>query len=230
MRPLRVTAVMAGPLAGDPPHLDALLEKTMVVHLSSMGKEQLSHDRTAPAPPQGYIPIPMARAWVGTNEWLVARCSDPIFWSSEREHVEHFTRAIDTANADVLAEEKRRIFATGNSWTRSYRLPLRIRNVDRIVWFCVGQRKDMRRRLRKEIFAIGKKTALGYGAVSEWIVENADQDLSWYANTDGGSVLMRTMPNGPWLPDDLVGARPSYGSAVPPYWHPERFTEIVVPC
>jgi hypothetical protein len=41
---------------------------------------------------------------------------------------------------------------------------------------------------------------------------------------------MRTLPAGPWLPPDLIDFRPDFGAAVPPYWHPDRYTEIVVPC
>ena len=70
----------------------------------------------------------------------------------------------------------------------------------------------------------------GYGVVREWTVERIDADLSWFAPSEVGPVLMRPLPVGPWLPDNLTGARRDFGACVPPYWHPERYGEIVVPC
>lgn len=80
------------------------------------------------------------------------------------------------------------------------------------------------------IHRLGKKGSMGYGTVSRWEVRETDNDYSWFAASDCGTVLMRPLPVGDYLPADLIGARRSYGGCVPPYWQTEFWTEIVEPC
>jgi len=213
MRNLKVTAHLAAPLAGDAPQLDALL----------IYKQSLHHncDRAWPAPRQEKGCIPLAREWLG--DWYVFRSSSPVVGPCS-ESVDHYTRRTPVEHASLLAANKRTVVATGNSWTKSYRLPLRIRNVDRVVWFVVGEGSPLRKILKRTA-SIGKKTSFGYGLVSRWTVEEVEHDWSWFAD----AVLMRPLPLAS-LPDGIIGWRRDFGACVPPYWHPERYTEIVTPC
>ena len=46
--------------------------------------------------------------------------------------------------------------------------------------------------------------------------------------------IMRTLPaeidDTLFLPKNLVGFRRGFGACTAPFWHPDRFTEIVLPC
>jgi hypothetical protein len=223
---LLVTAWLAGPLAGDPPQLDSLLEFVVSLH-HPRAVPGYKVDRRFPAPPQGAVPLPIARRTLG--KYLVACASSPILAATEAEWVEYVNKRLSVEDAGLLDPRERRVVTTTNGWTKSYRLPLRCRRVAAVAWFAVGDRRSVRKTL-KQVPAIGKKIADGYGTVREWVVEPTDRDLSWYAPTDAGPVLMRPLPVGDWLPAGLVGARLDYGAAVAPYWHRERYTEIVVPC
>ena len=77
---------------------------------------------------------------------------------------------------------------------------------------------------------IGKKSAHGYGLVAEWIVEPCEQDLSWYASTDQGTLLMRPLPAELDHPSDLIGHRRAFGGCVGPYGQRDFWREIYEPC
>lgn len=194
-RPLLLTAHLATRLAGDPPRLDGLLEALMSLRLSSIeASRQRVWDRhritrTGPAPPQGQVPIPLRRAWLG--DWLVACCSDPIMPVPLAQTVEYVTKRLAVECAPLLREPERKVVSTTNSWTKSYRLPLRVGAVPCVHWLCVGDRRELIRLLRKGAPSIGKKVSDGYGRVREWVVEHADADFSWFAEHPDGTVLMR---------------------------------------
>lgn len=231
--PILLTAWLSSPLAGDPPQLDALLEWSLSPFEDDFRRGQeagLTHhkvDRSLPAPPQGKIAIPIRREWL--DKHLVACCSNPILPKPQTETVEYVCKRISTENAELLATQERKVVSTTNSWTKSYRLPLRIRQVMCVRWFCMGNERNLKKALR-DVKAIGKKVSDGYGRVKEWVTEPAREDCSWYAPSPSGLVLMRTLPVGDWLPKDLLGCRRHFGACCPPYWHPERFTEVVEPC
>lgn len=235
--PILLTAWLDAPLAGEPPQLDALLEWSLSPLEAGFRSRQdagLPHcrvDRKYPAPPQGVIAIPLSREQVGS--WLIAKCSNPILPRAAVETIEHVNKRIGVEYASLLAERERKVVTTTNSWTKSYRLPLRVRSIACVRWFCVSNERNLRKALR-DVHAIGKKVADGYGRVREWTTEAAAGDWSWFARHEEGTVLMRTLPllrkEQPWLPGNLIGHRRHFGACTPPYWHPERFTEIVVPC
>lgn len=228
-RPIFVTARLTSPLAGKPPRLDALLEYVLSLY-HAKGEPGYKITRDAPAPRPDAIPIPIRREWLGGH--YVARCSDAILAPAQVETAEYVAKKLEVAHAGLLSSGERKVVATTNTWTKSYRLPLRMRLVPAIRWFAVGDRRETLKCLRR-VDAIGKKVADGYGRVAGWEIDEADEDRSWYARTPetgGLPLLMATLPVGDWLPDGLVGARRSYGAASPPYWHPGRYAEIVEPC
>lgn len=225
-RPLLVKARLVGLIANKAPRLDSLLEATLAFH-HPKADSGYKIDRSRPAPLQGEIPIPLRREWLG--DWYVARCSDPICGEAVTETVEHVNKRIGVEQADLLASSSRLVVSTTNSWTKSYRLPMRISLVNEIRWFAVANRRELLCELRR-VRSLGKKGSLGYGRVVEWTVDEAKEDLSWFAPTEAGLLLMATLPVGDWVPKGILGARRSFGGATPPYWHPERFGEIVVPC
>lgn len=223
---LLVTARLATPLAGDAPQLDALCEYLLSLH-HGKGEPGYKVDRAFPAPPMAAIPIPMVRRDAGP--WKVAACSDPIYPEVARDGREFVNKRLATEEAGLLAPRARTVVSTTNSWTKSYRIPLRVRRIDRVRWFAAGHRRPLLKLLQR-CTAIGKKVSVGYGRVAEWTIERVERDYSWYAAWEGhGTVLMRALPVGPWLPKDLIGYREDFGACVPPLWHPDRYCPIVRP-
>ena len=215
--------------------LDALLESAMVYRMPSIMASKNGHRHTTALRPQrggdlsdaGRIPIPMMRRMIGG--WNVACCSSPILSETQSEWVEYVNRKFDTSNAEVLApKEHIKISVADGSW-RSYHLPRRIRRIDTVRWFALGKGKDMRK-LLKTVPAIGGETNIGFGRVGQWIVEHIEDDWTWFAPSPDGQVLMRPLPDCSELPQQLIGARKSFGACVSPYWHHSRFCEVVQPC
>lgn len=226
--PMLVKARLGGQLAGEPPRLDALLEWCVSLHYHG-AVSGYKVDRKLPAPPQGVIPIPVLRRPLG--EWSKACVSDPILSAADVDTVEHIAKRIGVEKANLLATSARRVVETRNSWTKSYRLPMRTRKAETVAWFVLsGSRRELLKTLRRHVAFVGKKVSVGYGRVAEWTVERVDEDFTWFAPTEHGPLLMATLPVGDWLPDNLIGARRDFGSCVAPYFHPERYTDIVCPC
>lgn len=226
---LRVVAHLDTMLAGDPPMLDSLL-----VYLScrmacaSLGLEDFKVDRLRPCPDTSNVPISIERRRV--TGWNIALCTSPILDEVTHDGTEHIAKRIGVEHAGSLVKEERKVVTTANHWTKSYHLQLRVRRVDRVAWLCRGKASELRKTL-KQIPAIGKKIASGYGRVASWEVERieADSHPYWPWWIDG--VLMRPLPLA-WdkLPIGLAGARRDFGACVDPYWHGDRFTEIITPC
>ena len=105
---------------------------------------------------------------------------------------------------------------TQSGYYKNQRLPLVYIVTPRLVWYAVGDQGEVELLLAM-IPGIGKKTATGYGAVAEWMVEPWPIDLSC---VDERGRPMRALPgaNGP----DQGGIRP-------PYWHPVNQTRCWQP-
>jgi hypothetical protein len=224
--PLLITARLDSPIAADAPRLDALLMMVLSLHYAKT-RPGYKIDRSLPAPPQDEIAIPLLRERLGP--WSVARCSDPIYGVCSAEYVEHVTKRIAAEEAELLHPDRRVVISTTNSWTKSYRLPLRMRRIDCVYWFALAERRALLKTLRRVDY-LGKKRSVGNGRVASWEATAVEEDHSWFAPSPAGPVLMATLPAGPWLPHGLVGFRAGFGGCCPPYWHPDRYAEIVVPC
>lgn len=220
MRGIKVTAHLSSPIAGDVPMLDAILQFEMAQREGKANK--IRRDQPCTAFEDVHIPILLG----SIGGLAVPHCSSPIF-ATETETVEHFAKRLSVENADLLTEKKRLVVATGNSTFKSYRLPLRLRVVDRVVWFAVAKRKPVLSLLRS-VHSIGKKRSVGYGKVARWEAEYLDDPPTWFAECEEGRVLMRPIP----LCDESksLGSRRDFGAVQPPYWHPDRYCERVLPC
>lgn len=219
---LKVTCFLSSPIAGDIPMLDSIIEWEMAHRL---GKGQ-SIQRDKPAPPYGEIVVPYLRQSIGGIS--IPCCSSPIIESCQ-DGLEYFAKRIATEHSHLLSENHKRMVPTGNGYLKSYRLPLRTRDCRKIVWFLRGNRRVIRKILQA-IVSLGKKRSFGYAQVEKWVVEQIDDDWSWFAKTSNGTVLMRPLPLCDELPTDLIGAKRDFGATQSPYWHPDRYLERVVPC
>jgi hypothetical protein len=219
---------LVGPLAGDPPMLDGL-----AVDRAALLRGHWQHvDRRLAAPPPGTVPIPIAVSTVGG--WPVAHCSSPILGEVWSDRHDHYHKKYPAGYAHWLAPDQLQQVNTTGGPLKSCRLPNRVRGVDRICWIANANWRELWKLLR-DVQAIGKDRAMGYGPVGVlgWGAREAPEleGAWWYAaGPKGAPVLMRPLPRGPWLPDGLVGSRRDWGAVCSPYWHPDRWTEIVVPC
>lgn len=218
---LRITCHLASPIGGDVPMLDSILEYEMAQRLGMAGKIQ----RSDPAPPYGEVNIPIARHWFGGM--LIPCCSSPIVEPSQ-ESVERFAKRMSTENSELLKPSARKMVPVGNGLFKSYRLPIRLRHTNRVVWFTIGTRKHVMK-LLKSVVSLAKKRSYGYGMVEKWEADRVNEDLSWFAPTASGTILMRPLPVCDGIPTDLIGYQKGFGAVQSPYWHPDRFIERVVP-
>lgn len=244
MRFAKVTAVLATEMAGAAPYLDALCELVMASKIKTVQESSNGHrhdyeirgrGQSVALDAPGKIPIPIIREMV--NGVPIPHCSSPIVAVAESDSASHYTSAFPIGRGVMLASKERtKIQQTGGRY-KSFRLPLRNRVIDRVVWFAalrVGNNgsspMSQLRRLLKRVQHIGKKTSQGHGMVKEWIVEACEQDWSWYAPGPLGTVLMRPLLATMDHPSDLAGYRRAFGGVHGPYWQREFYREIVTPC
>jgi hypothetical protein len=236
-RPCKVTAVMASPICGHVPMLDALLCSWMGRFMPSI-LGTLGGHKHAERVWNGYqnIPIPIASKRIGG--WMVPQASSPIY-RIDGEDVANITRVSDFDLDAMKTTGANKINVTSGSF-KGMRLPKRVMAVERVVWFAVarvdGGKKQtapmsrLRKAVRK-IESLGGKHAVGFGVVAEWIVEPMDDDWSWFAqDADGSPVLMRPLPMCDELPSGLVGHKQWFGRPAQPYYDNSTAVEIVVPC
>lgn len=220
----KVTAILSSPLAGDAPYLDSILEFEMAQRHGMATRLQ----RRDAAPPVGSIHLPCLRGTFGGLSGI-PRCSAPIYCSSEVRH-EHYAKRIAVEHASLLRDDQRLVVATGNSWTKSYRLPLRVSSASKVVWFVGGSKRRNLKSLLDSVHSLGKKRGHGFARIARWEIDEVEHDWSWFADTEHGRLLMRVLPWCDELPRDMIGGKRWYGGYASPYWHPDRQMEIAQPC
>jgi len=222
----KVTAWLSSPLAGEPPALDAILEWELSKRLGMKHHNKLT--RNVPLSDIQRVPIPLAKRTISGHD--VYACSNPIIPEPTAEWVDHMARRIDTdLIALLLAPNQRKSLLVASGPYKMLYRPLRIRLVDRVVWFARGDKTEIRK-LLKSVNALGSHRGIGYGLVERWeLEETGEDDYSIFADCQGKPVLMKTIPFGHSL-QNVGGYKHSFGGAFPPYWHPETYMEIAIPC
>jgi len=235
MIPLKITAILSGPVADYLPMLDGLL---IEIASHCEGRQPPRRDervtnrhrpnRCNPAPDPMDVPeIPLKRTVIGN--WPVYHVSSPVYFSPTNR-VDYFGKRIGTERAGLLHLDHRKVVTTSNTWTKSYRLPVRVINTNHVVWFACGDREALQSALAS-VTHLGRKPSHGWGVARSWNVEEIEQDYAWFAPDETGrNVLMRPLPLCPDLPQDLDGWKLDYGAVCPPYWHRDRYCERVEPC
>lgn len=236
---VKVTAELVSPIAlsptGDAPHLDALCCIAMCRHLGSIGesKKHNIQPRGQPIREQGQVPIPIKQTWVEQDgrRFPIPHCSAGII-EAATESVEHYHCSFPTSRAQLIREDQRTKIARGGGTYKSFRLPLRKSDAQRVVWFAELRAKaelgrspmGRLRGLLRSIEFIGKKSAYGHGHVAAWTVEKTETAGHWIY--DG--VLMRPLPVS-LVPMETAGKRRSFGAVAAPYWQADFFTDCYLP-
>jgi hypothetical protein len=222
----KATAWLSSPLAGDPPAFDAILEWELSRRLGM--KHHLKLTRDIPLSEILRVPIPLAQRTISGKD--VYCCSDPIIPEPlAPEWVERVSKRIDTDFIALLLapEERRNLLVASGPYKMRY-APIRVRLVERVCWFFRGDKKEVHK-LLKSVYALSSHRGIGYGLIDRWEFEEKESDNSIFAERHGKPVLMKTIPMGNGL-NNATGYRKSFGGAMPPYWHPENYMEIAVPC
>ena len=233
---VKVTAELASPIAlsptGHAPNLDALCCLQMCRHLGSI-KQSEAHNiqpRGQRITEQGQIPIPIKQTWI--DGFPIPHCSSGIIEATS-ESVDYYHCSFPTHRGELLRDDQRTKIARGGGTYKSFRLPLRKSDTQRVVWFAELRTKrevnrapaSWLRQILSHVEFIGKKTAYGHGHVATWTVEPTDIEAHWIC--DG--VLMRPLPVS-MVAGDVVGKRRSFGAVADPYWQADFFTDCYVPC
>lgn len=244
--PVKVTAWLSSPLAGNAPMLDGLLEWAMLRHMPSIRESSGGHRHMVQRGGYERVPIPLGESVIGGHS--IAMASSPILPIPEDEWSQKMARPM-VVDPELIGERKK--LNTSSGPNKSCLIPIRGRLVDRIVWFAVaeGGRPKWKtkkstgdryqawpsapcslRKVLQKITAIGSKCSQGFGVVDRWDVEPIEQDWSWFAPIADGSVLMRPLPAGDHFPNDMQGARLTFGCFRGPYHDKRNAGEVMVPC
>jgi hypothetical protein len=190
-------------------------------------KQGVKLTRDTPLADIPLVPIPLAKRTISGHD--VYSCSDPIIPPPSAEWVDRIAKRIETELIVQLLDpsERKNIEVTCGPYKARY-APLRVRLVDRVIWFFRADRAEIKKIL-KSVVAIGKYRSIGYGIVAQWEFEDmGENDYSIFAPWENKKVLMKTIPNGNLV--DVSGYKVSFGGGKPPYWHPENYMEIAIPC
>lgn len=219
MTPLKVTAILASPIANKPPMLDGIIARE--AYFRNQMHDLIITQRWQDIPPWTGEGIPILCRTCGG---IVVPCASSPIYCDSFAYMERMAKRYPTESADLLCpKEQTKLETTAGPFKSSWR-PVKSIPANEVVWFVVGNRRGLLK-LLKRVDAIGPNRKCGYGRVKEWRIDRISDDWSWVC--DG--VLMRPLPR----TDEtmrLKGARPGYGAVQPPYWHPARVMEIVEPC
>lgn len=224
MRNLKITCRLSSPLCGDAPKIDAIMEYELAMKIGMKHSRKLTRD--IPLSEIQRPPIPVARRTIAGYDMYCA--SDPILHTVSADYTERQSKRFDTdVCAELLDEKHRKKLNTSSGPYKARYVPIRVRNVDAIAWFVRGDKGRINQLLRN-IRAVGAERSYGYGAVASWEYEEIEDDNSIFSDNAGQRVIMRTMPA--ICAEGATGYKQSYGGAFPPYWHPDTFMEVAIPC
>ena len=150
-------------------------------------------------------------------------CSSP-YYLFQAEDTTRYRKRWDYQEKHLDWGKKKAKFSTSEGHTKSYDLPLYLRVVNSIDWFCIGDLQTLKQYL-SFIRYLGKKRSYGYGQIEKWEVKEFTQD--WSLFKDG----LITRP----IPFRLVQNQPFHGNTImrwgwrSPYWLPENQDICLMP-
>ena len=166
-------------------------------------------DMTLPGEnPKIDIKLPLKIINFGSDNWYYS-CSwaYPLgaWWIEEGK--QNWTKSFDLQYSDLVQFRGRGTVAHKGGKYKSYNMPVFYKIVDKITWYAVGNKEEIEKILRTA-FYIGKKSSQGWGRVSEWKVNEINND--WSIEKDG--CYTRGIPYDNRLEGQIInyGYRPSY--------------------
>lgn len=221
----KIICELCSPLCGDAPKLDALIVSELIF------KQKLCQagEKLSKGDPISKFKIPSVPLYTEYyNNIPLYHVSDPIYFTNF-EFREDFCCHIEPELYFLLAEEDRKSISSVSGKYKDTRLPLRLKNINKIIWFCRGTKDSILEILQENIFSIGTKRKQGFGVVNKWFVEDIDKDYSFFAEKENKKVLMKTLPELFIDKKNTIGYSIQYGACSPPYWHPGRYMNVAIP-
>lgn len=184
MQNLKVTAFLTTPIAvydNYSPALDGLLQYFFLLK---------NNIPISPNPTESDlidVDLPLLKINLSKQDWYWAVSSPHYQYSSAS--VAKYRKRWDYQDSNIDWGKKKAKVDVAVGHTKSYDLPLPIKTVSRIDWFVVGDAKEI-----MEILdlckALGKKSAYGYGQVSNWEICFIENDYHLFR----GDKLARPIP------------------------------------
>lgn len=220
-----ITCHLLSPLCGDVPMVDSLMEYELAMRLGYKSSRKLT--RNTPLSEIKPPPIPLAKRTLAGYDIYCS--SAPIIGNVFAEYTERQSKRFDTDMCALLLDKKsagKKLLTSSGPYKDRF-VPKRIRLIDTINWFVRGDRKEINKLLKK-IIALGTGRSYGYGQIDRWVYKEQEYDNSIFAIHKGKKVLMKTLPIE--AAKGSTGYKHSYGGAFSPYWHPETFMDVAIPC
>lgn len=169
----------------------------------------------------GYVGLPLVH--LEDNRWAASKA----VYQEIDKIVEHYNKRPDFFAGDKLdyLDMDKGIMSDSVGLYRAYRNPQLIRTVkDGILTFYALGKKDKIEELLSLMIGVGKKTAMGFGIVDRWKVEEIEED---YTTEHPEYGLMR--------PIEVEKSEKVYNYPItqyavkPPYWKPKNMRLCYVP-
>lgn len=205
MKPIRVVARLSSPIvAGDALHLDALLQAAVA---RRDGLLPLTSQAAALNAPD--LEIPIERSSCGRYYLCTTMLGNVV--AREKSFI---IRRFPVAQAVAFAEPKLRRINLSTGPTKNIRIPIELCHVDTPTWYAIGDPERVRE-LLTWITGLGRRRAVGHGAVISWTVEPHDDPWPGFPVLGPDGEALRNLP----LDTPGLGLHvPRFGNLRPPYW------------
>ena len=233
MQPMTVTATLAAGFAvgaGWGIALDGLLAGALWAHrkagLRAAGTRcvRLVDQQNPPD-----LPLPLARCVAGGPWHWAATCAAPV--DADDEHprdVRTWTGRVDERICRQLVDGTPGTLTTHHGRWRNRMMPVVVTLCRAVQWRAVG-RPDQVAQLVAPIAAIGKKRSQGDGAVLSWDVQaDPTGDPAAFAHLHHDGTLGRPATSD-CVPDGVIHGGHGRAGLRPPYTHPSRQAELLLP-
>lgn len=173
----------------------------------------------------GYIGLPLRQ--LPNNRWAASRG----VYTQLGQSIDHINKRPNFFAADKIDRLgiNKGLISESVGEYRAYRLPQLVRTVkDGILEFWAMGHLDEVKSLLDAMFAVGKKTAIGYGAVKSWEVKECKEDYSLWHPDHG---LMRPVEvDGIEAKKMDLSQYPIFEYGIrPPYWKEKNYRLCYVP-
>lgn len=233
---MRVRAHLAGGIAHTAPWgiaLDGLLASELWAQHKAgrrdAGQPVVRAMDSAAEPPD--LDLPLARCCPSEGPWhWAATCAHPD-QDLDRVDVRSWSARVDARDLEAVADRLPQTVSSRQGRYRARRMPLLVTPCASVTWHALGDLDEVRRIL-EPIGSIGKKRSSGEGHVLRWEITAAPdlEDLT-AGHLHPDRTLGRPVPAQcrALLAEDTVDG--GWGSAGirPPYMHPARRHQLVLP-
>lgn len=216
--PLRITARLMGPIVvSDPPvHLDALL--TMAVAKREGRPPVCAPIDVLRAMREDPIDLPLARSSCRRFYLATRMLGEP-----EAHQLRHVQRRFPVTQVIARGSAERLTRSAGEH--KDFRAAIQVAHVTEPTWYAIGNEGAVRE-LLAWITGLGRRRAVGHGAVISWAVEPCEP---WSASFPVLDVEGRPLRNVPLdVPGLADGVDVRIGRVAPPYWLQVDEEEIAV--